>query len=850
MKNVYLFIIFLFLFFYSLNLQGQNRAKTDSLRLVYQTAVQDTTKIKALDALAWEYASNGNDSAQYLAKEAVELAQISKEKSLIALTLNTLGYSFYTKRDYDQAILYYKQSLDIREKLNNNEDLIVTNVSIASCYFYQREYSNAILYFEKALHFAEKKTDLQKTANILNNIGLILQNKGDYSEALVYFVRSLKIKEELGEPNAIRFALNSISNVYLALGDVDNATSYAKKSLEISDKNNLVKGKAVALTTLASIYNAEKNYNESLMYYEKALVIYEELNDDRGLLRTFFNIAVVHKNLENYDRAMYYFHKVQVLNEKMKDKLVSIYAHEGLANLYMKKNNYDSAIISATQEFEEAKKIEQNDRIKIAADILFEANKKKGNYKEALLYYETANIIRDSLFNLEKSKAISNLTSTIELERKEKELAIVEKDNELNRIAAEKKEHELEIVRREAEAEHLIALAMQEKDKRKADSLLNLAQKNKMEAKNLQIQQEKQELAFKAEREEQKRIQYTYLAIAGTFLIVLVLIGIGLRQKQKANRKLASQNKEIKSQQQEIAQKNNFLNQANEELQQQHEELVVLHENLESQKQTIESTYIQLKSTTEQLDKSIQYASHIQTVVMPEEKELKQFFSDLFVLFRPRDVVSGDFYWFSQFSPNQAILALADCTGHGVPGAFMSMLGATLLHETVNIKKITDDPARILRNVHQAIRKILKQEQDKNNDGMDISLCIFKKTQEDTVELIFSGAKSTMSYISEGEIHHIKGDKQYLGGKELKQDFTNQHFVLPSSTIFYLYTDGYPDQNNLERKKIGSGKFRNLLVENATKDFESQLKKLEEFLDNHQKTAEQRDDISVIGIKL
>jgi serine phosphatase RsbU (regulator of sigma subunit) len=394
-------------------------------------------------------------------------------------------------------------------------------------------------------------------------------------------------------------------------------------------------------------------------------------------------------------------------------------------------------------------------------------------------------------------------------------------------------------------------LARAEKDKRKADSLMNLAQKNRLEAENLQIQKEKQDLAFKAEREEQKRIQNTYLGVSISVLIILLLLTIGFRQKQKANQLLAKQNEEIKTQKFEIAEKNDFLNVANEELKQQHEELIVLNDNLESQKKIIETTYHQLKHTTEQLDKSIHYASHVQQVVMPEERELSVFFSDLFILFRPRDVVSGDFYWFSQISENHAVFSLSDCTGHGVPGAFMSMLGATLLHETVNIKKISEDPARILKNVHHAIRKILRQAEKKNNDGMDISLCIFiKKPEEKAVKFIFSGAKSTMSYITNGEIFDLKGDKQYLGGEEMAQDFSNTSLILPENTVFYLYSDGYQDQNNPQRKRLGSKGFKAELLTFTDLPLAEQKNHLEKSLDDFQNGAEQRDDISVIGLKI
>ncbi|WP_338792850.1 tetratricopeptide repeat protein [Bernardetia sp. MNP-M8] len=860
MKNPLLihFTLFSVFLLYPILSFGQNPIVVDSLQHIYGTASHDTTRILALDGLVSEYMSKKLDSAEFFAEKSIQLSKKIKNNSFKGLALNTLGYVFYKKREFDKALTYFHEALEIREKLKNETDIIVTSNHIAFIHFYRGEYSTTFEYFQKSLMYAEKINDLKTISSLLNNMGTVLQNQSDFPNALEYFFRSLKIKEEMGDLKSIAFTHSSISTIYHDLGNADKSLEYAFKSLKIYEEINDLRGIGRVLSTLAGTYNQQEKYNEALEYYIKSLEAYQKIDYEKGITSSILNIAIVNKNLNNFDESMKYFKIAKKNNETLNDKVTSIFINEGLANLYLKKQLYDSAITHAQEAFAIAKETGMQDRLKKISDILYEANKQSKNYSEALLYYETANAINDSLFNIEKAKVISNLTSTIDLERKEKELALVEKDNELNQILAEKKEQELEIVKKQAEAEHLFALAMQEKDKRKADSLFNLAQQSKMEAKNLQIQaenlqiqKEKQSLAFKAEREEQKRIQYTYLVIAGTFFIVLILIGIGLRQKQKANKQLALQNNEIKMQQTEIAQKNQFLNQANEELQQQHEELVVLHENLETQKQTVENTYTQLKTTTEQLDKSIHYASHIQSVVMPENADLNLFFSELFVLFRPRDVVSGDFYWFSQISENQAIFSLADCTGHGVPGAFMSMLGATLLHETINIKKITNDPARILKNIHEAIRKILKQEQDKNNDGMDISLCVFtKKPKEKTVELLFSGAKSSMSYVTNGQIHHIKGDRQYLGGKKLKEDFTNQQFILPIDTTFYLYTDGYPDQNSVDRKKIGSGVFREILLDNSNKNFDTQLKTLELFLDEHQGVAEQRDDISVIGIKI
>jgi serine phosphatase RsbU (regulator of sigma subunit) len=193
---------------------------------------------------------------------------------------------------------------------------------------------------------------------------------------------------------------------------------------------------------------------------------------------------------------------------------------------------------------------------------------------------------------------------------------------------------------------------------------------------------------------------------------------------------------------------------------------------------------------------------------------------------------------------------MADCTGHGVPGAFMSMLGSTLLHETINIKGVSNDPARILRNLHAGLRNVLHQDKGKNKDGMDISVCIFEKNiTEKTVQFTFSGAKSIMYFVANGQLAEVRGDKQYIGGRPLKQEFHNQVFSLPISTIFYLFTDGFADQNDEHRNKLGYLLFKENIAKHHHYSLAEQKKSLLNLLQLHQQTEEQRDDISVVGLR-
>ncbi|OJJ17262.1 hypothetical protein BKI52_31665 [marine bacterium AO1-C] len=246
---------------------------------------------------------------------------------------------------------------------------------------------------------------------------------------------------------------------------------------------------------------------------------------------------------------------------------------------------------------------------------------------------------------------------------------------------------------------------------------------------------------------------------------------------------------------------------------------------------------------------SIAYAQRIQKAMLPPLKEIQQVFPESFVLFKPRNIVSGDFYWFKQVG-NTRFLAAVDCTGHGIPGAFMSMLGYSLLNEIVNEKQ-TPQPGEILDQLHQQIRKVLRQDQTHNKDGMDICLCSFTISQN-CITLQFAGAKRSLYYVENLQFRELKGDRQNIGGLEglHHTNFTTIDAKICAGTTLYLSTDGYSDTPNFKRKSFGQKRFKQLLQEIATESTRDQKRRLEETLAHFQQNVEQRDDILVIGVKV
>jgi serine phosphatase RsbU (regulator of sigma subunit) len=308
----------------------------------------------------------------------------------------------------------------------------------------------------------------------------------------------------------------------------------------------------------------------------------------------------------------------------------------------------------------------------------------------------------------------------------------------------------------------------------------------------------------------------------------------------------------------ELADNNAALEVQNEEIRQQQEELIAINEALEKQrntiqhqKLTIEQTYFQLQETSSRLNESINYAQAIQKIILPEKSLLDNYFQQHFAIYLPKDVVSGDFYWFVPIeNSNKSIFVLADCTGHGVAGAFMSMIGNALLYETVEIAQI-HAPAKILDTLNIRIQKMLKQNISKNGDGMDIGICAFDKEDNDTIQVAFAAARTNIFYRQGENFRQFTGDRTYLGGATSeKRPFTEETTVLKKGDILYFASDGFADQNNQERIRFGTRRFKETLQEIYSLDLHEQKSILLNQLAQHQAQEIQRDDICVIGLKL
>ncbi len=304
---------------------------------------------------------------------------------------------------------------------------------------------------------------------------------------------------------------------------------------------------------------------------------------------------------------------------------------------------------------------------------------------------------------------------------------------------------------------------------------------------------------------------------------------------------------EILQQKEEILAQSEMLKSTNSELLQINEEVIIQRDELEYQKNHIEWQNKNIKA-------GIRYAKTIQETILPLKSSIDEYFNS-FIIYEAKDIVSGDFYWYHNLHElDKKIISVIDCTGHGVPGALMSMLGSRLLNNIIVEKEILN-PSKILESLNKDVIKTLKQKHNKNTDGMDISICVFEKVENNKTKITFAGTKQSLYYYKKDdtEINVIKGDRKSIGGflniKNINV-FTNKTIFLDKEDVLYLITVGIIDQNSPSRKRFGSARFYQMLDKIKNIDFDNQKKAIEDTISDYKKNENQRDDITIIGLKI
>jgi len=327
------------------------------------------------------------------------------------------------------------------------------------------------------------------------------------------------------------------------------------------------------------------------------------------------------------------------------------------------------------------------------------------------------------------------------------------------------------------------------------------------------------------------RIFVIIVVVGGSLGFYFIRVAALKRQQRQLEQKVQERTAELQE-------ANVLLEERQEEILQQNEEIVEQNEKITRQ--------------NEKINGSIQYAKTIQNAIFPIKENMDQLF-DNFLIYRPKDVVSGDFYWM-EATDDFCIIAVVDCTGHGVPGAFMSLIGSRLLDEIVKVQKIYQ-PVKILERLSQQIKIALKQDILATDDGMDICLCRIErcKNSDGSTNVIFAGARRPIRMYSNAlkDVITIKGCLKSIGGSITTDfEFAEHEITAKPNDVLYLTTDGFTDQNDVHRKKYGAKQLIQLLKQIGELPLNEQKAQLEKALNLHQQNEMQRDDITIVGVKI
>jgi len=685
---------------------------------------------------------------------------------------------------------------------------------------------SSIKYSKLALNLSRKINEKYGEANALRNIGLSVLNQSKYDSSLIFLNSALDIFLELDSIKAISEMYNLIGVTYYYKGDFDKTLENFTNELNLNYKIGNKKFIAQSYNNLGIIYKNMDQYEDAIYNYQEALKIEEDRGDSSSISRALINIGNIYfQNRKNYTQALEYYQKALDISFAIdhKKNIATLLNNIGL--IYDNQGSYQNALNNFNQALNRYKELNQADGIAETENFLAVLYAKLGNFKKA------SEFIENSFNYYSEAGAKPRIAETL----KDKGDIFLEWGKYNQALDSYFKSYDLSIdlgLKTDiANLYHKISETYAKLNNYKKafeyhtlstdlnDSLFSEKMNNQIaefqtlyetEKKDKEISLLNKDKALQdSQLKRQKLVIWFFTVGFGIISILLILILRLFRQKQKANKILEQKNEEISLQRDHIFQQN------------------------------------------KEITASIEYASRIQTALLPPQELIEKVIPHSFVLFKPRDIVSGDYYWLSQ-KGNKIISVTADCTGHGVPGAFMSMLGISFLNEIVNLSTEEDLKADIILNdMRTLVISSLRQTGNvgESRDGMDMTLCII---DFDKMELDFAGAYNPLYLVRNCELIEYKPDKMPIGIHIKKsEDFSSQIIPLKKGDILYTFSDGYVDQfGGPDDSKFRKKNFKELLLEICSTDMQKQKEILDQTIINWMDGYEHIDDILVSGIRI
>ncbi|MES2761215.1 MAG: SpoIIE family protein phosphatase [Bacteroidota bacterium] len=734
--------LFTIAIFFSCILSFSQRSILDSLKQqvkIHQT--EDTTRAYYLTELAWQYLDYSTDSAGIYSKAGLILSDKLNYINGVIAAKSVDGLLYRISNQPDMAIKTGKEVIELRLKYGPPTKLTGAYSNLGSAYIVKGDNANALNYLNKALENAQQWKQIENQILILANIGIVYENSELNDLALETFQKAVVINKQLSGENR----------------EIQQAQLY---------------------TNIASLYHKRKWFKEAYKYYKYAYGKYKKDDNIRQMSIVAYNLTSTTRQLHDLKSCQYFLSEMRSISEQLKEDEYTATFYLANSNYLLEVNRYEEALIEVNQglalvdtvnsletysillgiksdcyrylkEYKKALELaDQGLRVILKTDHKGEISsiyyskseiyKGLNDFKMALYYYGKAVENKDSINNESFDTRIATLNSFNQLDRKEKELELSNKEKE--KVSSENK-------------------------------------------------------------------RQTTLLIAGSIVGILVLIFLifsvrAYKIKQKDNVLLSESKKEIEHQKEMVDEK---------------------------QKEIVDS---------------INYALQIQKTLIANHDFVNQTIPDSFVFFQPKDIVSGDFYWATK-KDKRFYLAVCDSTGHGVPGAFMSLLNINYLNEAIKEKNILK-PNEVFDHVRKRLIETISQ--NGRQDGMDgVLICI-----EDGSNVIsYAAANNAPVLISGDRLSELKCDKMPVGIGEKTESFTEFSFEVKKGDVLYLYTDGYADQfGGPQGKKFKYKQLDTILKDTYKLPVEEQEAILREKFEKWKGTLEQVDDVCILGIRI
>ncbi len=795
--------------------RGFSEHEIDSLKQVLHQTRSDTVKLKVANHLSEAYVHTNFDSAEFYGRLARNMANHLKQRKSPSLTqfgqyqlpysLHHISHALSHQGHLDSALTYCHRALALHQAQNNLSGVAQTANRLGLIYDKTGEPHKTLKYYFKGLEVERKKGDNKGVAISLGNIGMFYQNQGNYPKALGYLLKALKKNKALERKKGIAVNYANLANVYESQHNYSQALTYNHKALKLLKQLNHQHGVITVLGNLGNVYKRKGNYSQAHKYYTKALHKHQSLGNKEGMARHLGNIGKLFHGLYRYPDST---------QQQFFNYWLPAYSNEYNQQLSATPSTnigellLDSAIVYQKQSYQIRQKIGEISGLSFNLRNIGDILRTQGHLQAALPYYQRSYNLADSAQSL-----------------KDKELSA----KGLYKTYKELGHHDSALFWHEHFLAHSDSMFNDKRQKKLGRLETRYKWQQKQLKDSLQHVKEMRTQQLRHQHNMQQQRTYTFAGIGG-FLLMLasaLILYRNYRQKQKANHQLTQKNTIIQQQKEQVKEKNN------------------------------------------ELLASITYAKYLQGAIFPSHQQLDRLFAEHFVLLRPQEKVSGDFYWVQE-AAGQIYFAVADCTGHGVPGAMVSVVGNEALNRCLREYELYH-PHKILDKLTELIEEHFTAGEREMKDGMDIALCRWNPKDK---TLTFAGANNPIYIMttpspplknkettrfwprdksSQWGLLEIKGSSQPVGKYFAHQPFVQHKISLQKSDQIYLFSDGYPDQFGGPRgKKFMYSRFRQLLLDIQTKSMERQKEILNQTIENWkaENDEEQIDDICVMGIKV